>query len=202
MQANSKRIEQRFEYKLTESLLLSFYEYLESKSLNEKKTEAYLNKEKETALLISYCRENDLLFDPLPFSTYLDEGAEQKVFHNTELDHVTKLNDAIFYVNWSQYIESILIHNILFPETAYELKGFVLINVTLYAVVEQVYIEPTSPTTITAIRTLMIEKGFVVKKRNDYINNNLGLIVEDLHEENVLTREGVLFFIDTVIYLK
>ena len=202
MQPNSKRIEERFECKLPKGLLLTIYEYLEDKSLNEKKTGTYLNKDEETKLLIAYCKEKSLLFNPLPFSTYLDEGAEQKVFHNTELDHVTKLNDAIFYVNWSQYIENLLIHNILFPETSYELKGFVLINVTLYAVVEQMYIAPTSSTTIDSIRTLMIEKGFAVKKRNDYINNNLGLIVEDLHEENVLTRDSVLFFIDTVNYLK
>jgi len=29
----------------------------------------------------------------------------------------------------------------------------------------------------------------------------LGLIIEDLHDENVLTQNGVLYFIDTVFYI-
>ena len=37
--------------------------------------------------------------------------------------------------------------------------------------------------------------------KNDYTQKDLGIILEDLHEENVFTSEGVLFFIDTVFYL-
>ena len=48
----------------------------------------------------------------------------------------------------------------------------------------------------------MFSKGFSIKKRNDYIHTELGLIIEDLHEENVLVKDDTLFFIDTVIYLK
>ncbi len=36
---------------------------------------------------------------------------------------------------------------------------------------------------------------------NDYINRELGIIIEDLHDENVLKKKGELFFIDTVFYL-
>ena len=39
------------------------------------------------------------------------------------------------------------------------------------------------------------------KKYSDYYSKELGIIVEDLHDENVLTNDGVLFFIDTVFYL-
>jgi hypothetical protein len=48
----------------------------------------------------------------------------------------------------------------------------------------------------------MFSKGFLIKKKNDYIHTELGLIIEDLHEENVLVNNESLFFIDTVIYLK
>ena len=34
-----------------------------------------------------------------------------------------------------------------------------------------------------------------------YYNHELGLILEDLHDENVLTKDGLLYFIDTVFYL-
>ena len=30
----------------------------------------------------------------------------------------------------------------------------------------------------------------------------LGIILEDLHDENVLTRNEILYFVDTVFYLK
>ena len=31
---------------------------------------------------------------------------------------------------------------------------------------------------------------------------DLGIILEDLHDENVLTQDGILYFIDTVFYIK
>ena len=43
--------------------------------------------------------------------------------------------------------------------------------------------------------------GFKNKKNNDYYHPEIGIIIEDLHDENVLSNEGVLQFIDTVIYL-
>ena len=43
---------------------------------------------------------------------------------------------------------------------------------------------------------------FINKKNNDYFHPELGIILEDLHDENVLTQQGILYFIDTVFYLK
>jgi hypothetical protein len=47
----------------------------------------------------------------------------------------------------------------------------------------------------------MESNGFLNIRNNDYKNNELGIIIEDLHDENVLTNHGVLYFIDTVFYL-
>lgn len=47
----------------------------------------------------------------------------------------------------------------------------------------------------------MKSNGFVNNRNNDYINSELGIILEDLHDENVLTQNGILYFIDTVFYL-
>jgi hypothetical protein len=44
--------------------------------------------------------------------------------------------------------------------------------------------------------------GFKNTKNNDYFNTNLGIILEDLHDENVLTANDILYFIDTVFYIK
>ena len=39
-------------------------------------------------------------------------------------------------------------------------------------------------------------------KNNDYFNPKLGIILEDLHDENVLTKSDILYFIDTVFYIE
>lgn len=39
-------------------------------------------------------------------------------------------------------------------------------------------------------------------KRFDYINPEIGIAIEDLHDENVLTVDDNLFFIDTIFLLK
>lgn len=39
-----------------------------------------------------------------------------------------------------------------------------------------------------------------ILKRQDYRNDELGLILGDMHDENVLCKESILFFIDSVFY--
>ena len=39
-------------------------------------------------------------------------------------------------------------------------------------------------------------------KNDDYYNSELGIILEDLHDENVFLLEGQLLFIDPVIYFE
>lgn len=51
------------------------------------------------------------------------------------------------------------------------------------------------------VRSFLEANGFINTRNNDYINTDLGIILEDLHDENVLTKYDVLYFIDTVFYL-
>jgi hypothetical protein len=48
----------------------------------------------------------------------------------------------------------------------------------------------------------MIANGFENTRNHDYFHPDLGIILEDLHDENVLTQDGILYFIDTVFYSK
>ena len=52
------------------------------------------------------------------------------------------------------------------------------------------------------IPTKKLNNGFENIRNNDYYNPFLGIILEDLHDENVLTQKGILYFIDTVFYIK
>jgi hypothetical protein len=51
------------------------------------------------------------------------------------------------------------------------------------------------------VKAFLTLNGFENNRNNDYYNPELGIILEDLHDENVLTRNEVLYFIDTVFYL-
>ena len=93
-------------------------------------------------------------------------------------------------------------HNYFFADTAYNLLGFYLSENTLYAVVQQTYIKADSMTDLNKVKSFMAANGFKNKRRNDYENMSLGLIIEDLHDENVLTADGILHFIDTVFFIK
>jgi len=72
----------------------------------------------------------------------------------------------------------------------------------LFAVVEQSYVEMTQATDLNLVKDFLLANGFESIKNNDYVNNNIGIIIEDLHDENVLTRDGLLYFIDTVFFIK
>ncbi len=95
-----------------------------------------------------------------------------------------------------------LFHNHYFPDTAYDLVGFLEKETVLYAVVEQPFVKSDSLTDLDNVKIFMKANGFLIKKNNDYYHGETGLILEDLHEGNVLTQNGILYFVDTVFFLK
>ena len=46
----------------------------------------------------------------------------------------------------------------------------------------------------------MAFNGFENTSGNDYFHKELGLIPEDMHDENVIVNSETLFFIDSVFY--
>ena len=145
-------------------------------------------------------QKNNLWVENIDFSQYVSEAAEQKVFLKNS-KQVIKLNDGIYYNCWRDYFYNLLLHNYFFEDTAYELIGFVKENGGLYAVVQQTFVSITENTKIENVKSFLNENGFQNTRNNDYYNPNLGIILEDLHDENVLTKNDVLYFIDTVFYL-
>jgi len=75
-----------------------------------------------------------------PGTEYLTRGGESEVYLAADKLNVIKVNDAIYYATWTEYFNSLVLHNLLFP-------------------------------------------------------------LEDMHDENVISRQGLLFFIDTVFYI-
>lgn len=71
----------------------------------------------------------------------------------------------------------------------------------MYAVVQQNYVSITAATDLRQVKNFLTKNGFENNRNNDYFNPKLGIIIEDLHDENVLTKEDIFYFIDTVFYL-
>ena len=133
-------------------------------------------------------------------SKFLAKGGEANVYLAGDGRTVIKVNDAIYYATWLEYFNSILIHNLLFADTAYSLLVFTAIDDRLFAVVKQPFVLGTTAE-LADIKELLVYNGFENTRRQDYFNKELGLLLEDMHDENVIGKEGSLFFIDTVFYI-
>lgn len=59
----------------------------------------------------------------------------------------------------------------------------------------------TETMNLEVVKAFLQHNGFVNTRNNDYFNEELGIILEDIHDENVLTRNGILYFIDTFFYI-
>ncbi len=159
------------------------------------------SREQETEKLREFVNQNNLWVQSDSFGTFITEGAEQKVYFPENSRNVIKISDAVFYLYWEDYFNNLLIHNYLFPDTAYSLIGFYTFENRLFAVLKQSFITSTELTNLDNVKQFLLANGFELKKNNDYFHSFLGIILEDLHDENVLTNNENLFFVDTVIYL-
>jgi len=157
-------------------------------------------KQQETKRLIEFADQEDLWLTNINVENYVSQGAEQKVYLKNG-SAVLKLNDAIYYASWVDYLHNLLLNNLFFPDTAYQLLGFYMEQEVVHAVVEQPFIKATEKTNLSLVKVFLENNGFRNTKNHDYYNVDLNLILEDLHDENVLTQNGMLYFIDTVFYI-
>ncbi|MBP4138311.1 putative polyvalent protein kinase domain-containing protein [Flavobacterium geliluteum] len=158
-------------------------------------------KREEAEIIKQYCNQNNFWNTNININSFVSSGAEQKVYLHQDEFTVFKLNDSIYYLSWEDYFNNLLLNNFFFPDTAYKLVGFYESEEVLYAVVEQDFIKFDELTELDIVKKFLNENGFVNTRNNDYFNPDLGIILEDLHDENVLTLEGNLYFIDTVFYI-
>ena len=158
-------------------------------------------KEEQVGFLKSYAQSADLWMNSLPGgSQYLTEGGESKVFFSEDGKFVFKVNEAAYYATWTEYFNSLLLHNVLFSNSAYTLLGFTESDEKLFVVVQQPFVEGDQAS-LEDIEEFLGFNGFAKTKRQDYYNSEFHLILEDMHDENVIAKDNILFFIDTVFYI-
>ena len=153
--------------------------------------EKHQNKAKETEKLKQFALNHKLIYDKVNVDHFVSKGAEQSVYIN-DYQSVIKLNDSIYYASWEDYF---------FSDTAYEFLGLYIKDDKLFSVVEQPYVKADEITDLNKVREFLSNNGFKNTKNHDYYHPELGIILEDLHDENVLTKNGMLYFIDTVFFI-
>lgn len=117
-------------------------------------------------------------------------------------DRLTKANNLSYHQGWADYFDRLELHNHLFPDTALTLEGFIETPEGLQPLVSQ-RLEPSiRGATADEVAAFMAQRGFTHTRRGvDF--ENAQVLIEDLHDENVLIRpDGSLAVIDPVIYLK
>ena len=159
-----------------------------------------LVKKEQELVLRKYATDHQLWITQLP-KHYLTRGGESQVYLDDENTHVVKINDAVYYATWLEYFNSLLLHNLIFSDTAYTVLGLINVEHDLYAVVRQPFIIADGQAELEDIRDFLEFNGFQNTRRQDYFNKEFGLILEDMHDENVIVKYEKLFFIDTVFYV-
>ena len=158
-------------------------------------------KKEQSKFITNYCESECLLLEcSPPESRYLTRGGEAKIYLDTDNRHVIKLNSGIYYATWLEFFNSMLLHNLIFTNTPYELIGFLQGEDDLYAVVKQIFVTASDQAELNDIKKFLEFHEFENTRRNDYVNKKMGLILEDMHDENVIVNSDTLFFIDSVFY--
>jgi Serine/Threonine/Tyrosine Kinase found in polyvalent proteins len=168
---------------------------------SEEKTQA--ERDVEIERLKAFADKHNLWYQgTVDDSNYLDKGQENKVYYDSNNQTVTKVNNLNFYKSYSDYLDSLILHNEFFPETAYTLKGFIEKDGTLHPVVEQPYIDGTENVNRNQVRDIMIANNFIPTdiEGYNYYNSENGIEIKDLHDKNVLEMGGLPYFIDGIIH--
>lgn len=133
----------------------------------------------------------------------IGEGAEQQVYHSFDGIHVLKTNDAIMHGTWLEFFNRLTLHNWMFPGVAYLLIGFTHVKARLAAIIQQPFLHSERGAIRVEIEPDLRKRGFIRTRNDDYYSETLGIILEDLHDENVLvTTSGIYLYFDPILYLE
>ena len=136
------------------------------------------------------------LGDPYP------SGVENEVFFDSSSNTVIKINNLMVSRSVLHLFERLLLHNQMFPQTAYILIGFTGFgHGSIYPVLRQNYIANATYATHGEILDYMEALGF--SARGEAVFTNTQLTITDLRPRNVLKNDrGTIYVIDADFHLE
>lgn len=96
----------------------------------------------------------------------------KKDFEGKSIIKEKQANDGIYYATWLEFFNSIVIHNLLFSNTAYTFLGFIETENTLKAVLKQPFITSDDGVDLSDVRKLLAFNGFENRLRKGVPTNN------------------------------
>lgn len=132
----------------------------------------------------------------ITLGTPAPSGVENDVYLNKQGNFVYKVNNLMTSRCVSDFLQRIMLHNSIFPQTGYELYGFTGFgNGNVYPILKQNYIFDTEYATPIEIDTYMSALDF--EKVDEATFTNGEIVVSDLHPRNVLKdKDGDLYVVD------
>lgn len=126
-------------------------------------------------------------------------GQENDVYLSA--NRVFKRNNLSFHLSYVDFFDRLVLHNQLFPGAPLRFEGFVGRRDGLWPVMSQPAVRARRGATRTEVEAFMQRLGFKRIRHDDYRHPE-GILVEDLHDENVfIDEDGEMAVIDPVIYL-
>lgn len=132
--------------------------------------------------------------------TEYEPGSESVVFAGVESKYVYKVtNGGPWALTWTEFFNRIAAHNLLFPDTRYEVVGFTESDIDFGVILKQPlinYLDGVSNQ--EELENEMLKLGYTKgEKYRQWINEADGVILDDLHEGNVVYGpSGAIQFID------
>ncbi len=136
------------------------------------------------------------------YGSFADRGSENEVYTSFDSNCVFKLNDFRYSDdNLESFFERIFVHNMLFPDCAYECVGFAYNQDNKFcAVLRQPFIHAEREATEEEIACELTKLGFTSQLDGEYFSNGQYDIFDALPNNVLKGSDGNLYFIDTIIY--
>ena len=166
---------------------------------NSRALSAELTADAMSRIAESIAKEEGLWIDFIDISalgTPMPSGAENDVYLSADGNFVYKVNNLMTSRNVLRLFDRLMLHNVVFPQTAYKLSGFTGFgNGSAYPVLRQDFVVYDREATPVEIDTYMSALGF--DKVGEVTYTNGAIEVSDLHPRNVLRDiDGDIFVVD------
>jgi hypothetical protein len=179
-----------------------------ARRFSEGKPENEVETKLESKKLKAWAKKNNVYVEDFRdiFSFELieyEQGSESFVFAGSETRYVYKVtNGGPWATTWTEFFQRIAAHNLLFPDTRYEVVGFTESDIDFGVILKQPlidYLDGVSDPEV--LKQEMLKLSYTEgKKSGQWINEEEGIILSDLHEGNVIYGPtGIIQFIDPYI---